>query len=95
MPYLRIPCNREERKQFLEGGEKSLLYLALQHIADKECIHNEVFWHHVGLVDVPTKNHTTCKIAVLCDLQHIVACKDVVKRSEWVRSTFEMMKQGM
>ncbi|KAL3937706.1 MAG: hypothetical protein SGARI_002014 [Bacillariaceae sp.] len=84
-----------ERQKLVEGEEESLLYRALRHIADKECIHKEVFWHHVGLVDVSTENQTARETAVLCDLQHIVRCEDALKRNAWVQGTFASMKQRM
>ena len=89
MPYLRVPRNQEERQKLLEGEEKGLLYQALQHVADKERIHDEVFWHHVGLIEVPTRG----TVAVFCDLQHVYPCKDVAKRNQWVKDAFAAMKQ--
>lgn len=52
MPYLRVPCNLAERNQLVNGDENSLLYKALKGFAKKKHIHKEIFWHHVGLIEV-------------------------------------------
>jgi hypothetical protein len=52
MPYLKVPCNYEERRQFVEGDKESLLYLALKHVSSKGYVHHEPRWHHVGLWNV-------------------------------------------
>ena len=51
MPFLKVPCNFQERKKFVEGERDSLLYQALLQVSSRKYIHGEVFWHHIGLLD--------------------------------------------
>ena len=94
----------------MEGEEIKFLCKALVHFADQGCIHEEVFWHHIGLVGLPAstdglgqKNAMNClpkrgtipETAGFCDLAHVEQCTEAQKLNEWVEESFQRMKERM
>lgn len=52
MPLLRVPAGKSEKELLLERDTESLTYKALLHFRRKGYIHNDLGWHHIGVISM-------------------------------------------
>jgi Family of unknown function (DUF5898) len=106
LPYLHVPT-AEERKQLLEavGGkqEDSALWKGLKGFADKGVIHEDLKWHHVGLLPGTSyeraSNGSLNKVLsvselneiYLLDLEHARPVPSPAEREMWVKQSYEYL----
>jgi hypothetical protein len=94
LPYFHVPCNREERHALMEGREESLLWKALDRMAQKGYAHSDLKWHHVGCLTIRRKKHSIEgkekyeKMAFLFDLGNVGVLLPS-ERDEWVTESFK------
>jgi hypothetical protein len=98
LPYFHVPCNREQRDALMEGREESLLWKALDCMAEKGYAHNDLKWHHVGCLRIcgKKKNREGEKKherrVFLFDLGDVRALKPN-EREEWVTESFKELEK--